>query len=165
MSWCSTRCRPATTASTCRRDCASSAASPVAISTHAGACWEWAWNCRTASASCIWPVRATGTARARAGWRNSGAQIAGARGRRAGPSVAVDVLQLHLEAAGIAALAADPADLLGGGVRAAVDRAGGFAVSAHADLAQAVARMPAAAVGRVVHGGLAGLQVQFAVVD
>src|SRR5690606_22518233 len=68
-SWCSTRSRPATTASACRRGCASRAASRMAISMRAGACWAWAWSCsRASSASCTWPARATGTSRARRCW-------------------------------------------------------------------------------------------------
>src|SRR5690606_41756011 len=80
------------------------------------------------------------------------------------PSVALDFLQLHPEAAGVVALVADPGHLRVRGVRRAIDRAGDFPAGSHAQLAQAIARLAAATVLRVMDRGLARIQVDLGVV-
>src|SRR5690606_34246223 len=72
------------------------------------------------------------------------------------PSVALDFLQLHPEAAGVVALVADPCHLRVRGVRSAIDRAGDFPAGSHAQLAQAIAGLAAATVLRVVDRGWPG---------
>src|SRR5690606_19927801 len=81
------------------------------------------------------------------------------------PSFTLDFLQRHLEAARVAPFPADPRHLRVGRVGGAVDRAGDLAVLPGAHLAQAVAGLATAAVGRVVHGRLARVQVDLGVVD
>src|SRR5690606_12748912 len=70
-----------------------------------------------------------------------------------------------LEAARVLALLADPLHFLRRGLRRAIHRADRDAVGAVADLAQAVARLAAATVRRVMDRRRVLLQVHLAVVD
>src|SRR5688572_20591563 len=73
-------------------------------------------------------------------------------------------LRLGVEAAPVVAFACDALDLGIGQVRRAVDGVGDLAI-AHSDLVQPVARPAGTGVLGVVHRGIAGVEVEFAVVD